>query len=480
MVGVDAASIDLIRANLARLPNFRRVLEGGDLSFTGILGDVTSGSVWPSFAAGKPPGEHGIYHHIQWNPAAMRLQRVAPDWLGYRPFWLDLSDAGTKLCIIDVPMTFPALGRNAVEVVSWASHDQLVPFSCNRTEIERELRRRFSSDPMGHEIPVSKSASTLQAIRNRLLDSARKKGEAISWLLRIEPWDLFIAIFGETHRGGHLLWAPAGDAARSGPSEDLLTVYEAIDQSLGRIVDEAESMNAVFMLFAVHGMARDMSRAGVVPFVMDRVNQLHHAETSPSAQAPRRRSLMRYLRQAVPAPLQNAIGQAVPVAVRDWVVQRATVSGHDWSRTLGFGLLADRAGYIRLNRQGREAEGSLPAGSAEEQRYMAMLAATFRELVDAVTGEKIVDDVISRGALFSGGRADCLPDLFVIWRDTDSTGRARSDRLGLLPAEPLTGRTGNHTADGFAVIISPTRDLTTLPALNSVTDLARWVTATLR
>ena len=110
---------------------------------------------------------------------------------------------------------------------------------CNRTEIERELRRQFSSDPMGHEIPVSKSASTLQAIRNRLLDSARKKGEAISWLLRIEPWDLFIAISAR-RIAVDICCGRRRDAARSGPSEDLLTVYEALDQSLGRIVDEVD------------------------------------------------------------------------------------------------------------------------------------------------------------------------------------------------------------------------------------------------
>ena len=277
MVGVDAASIDVIRANLARLPNFRRVLEGGAYHSLASFGDVASGSVWPSFAAGKPPGEHGVYHHIQWNQATMRLHRVAEEWLGYRPFWLDLARAGTKVCVIDVPMTFPGLGGDAVEVVSWASHDQLVPFSCNRPEIERELRRRFSADPMGHEIPVSKSSATLQAIRNRLIDSARKKSEAIRWLLKLEPWDLFIAIFGETHRGGHLLWAPDGDTAKAGPSEDLLAVYETVDRGLGSILDEIEGMNAVFVLFAVHGMARDISRTGAVPFVMDRVNQLHHA-----------------------------------------------------------------------------------------------------------------------------------------------------------------------------------------------------------
>ena len=65
------------------------------------------------------------------------------------------------------------------------------------------------------------------------------------------------------------------------------------------------------------------------------------------------------------------------------------------------------------------------------------------------------------------------------WRENESSGRARSDRLGLLPPEPPTGRSGNHTRDGFAVIISPSRDLTGMPPLNGVTDLSRWVCAAL-
>ena len=48
-----------------------------------------------------------------------------------------------------------------------------------------------------------------------------------------------------------------------------------------------------------------------------------------------------------------------------------------------------------------------------------------------------------------------------------------------LPQERHTGRTGNHTADGFAVIVSPARGLTGLPPLNRVTELAGWVTAAL-
>jgi predicted AlkP superfamily phosphohydrolase/phosphomutase len=479
MLGIDAASTDLIRANPARLPNFRRLLDSGPFQSLKSWGDVASGSVWPSFAAGMSPGEHAIYHHIQWNPETMRFHRVSRDWIKYAAFWLPIAEAKKKVCVIDVPTTFPLLNEDSLEIVSWASHDRLFPFSCNRPDIERELRRRFSMDPLGHEIPVVKSQAILHATRDRLVDCARQKGEMVRWLLTLEPWDLFITVFGETHRAGHLLWSPDGDMSKTGPSADLVEIYAAIDEGLGRILDDLDGMNATVVLFAVHGMGRDISRMGTIPFIMDRVNELHHAEVSPSTAPPRQRSLMRYLRQAVPASVQHAIGQAVPVGIRDWVVEQAAGGGYDWSRTPGFSLLADLAGYIRFNLKGREAEGILQSGGPEQQRYTAMIEASLRELVDAKTGQKIVADVIPRSALFSGSRVEFLPDLFVTWRDTEWSDRARTERFGLLPEEPLTGRSGNHTRDGFAVINSPSRDITGLPPLNSVTDLGRWVRAAL-
>ena len=233
---------------------------------------------------------------------------------------------------------------------------------------------------------------------------------------------------------------------------------------------------AVFVLFAVHGMARDFSRTAAVPFVMDRVNELHHLQISPASAPPSPAKHDAISPTCGSGAVQHAIGQAVPVGVRDWVVQRATASGHDWSRTPGLALLADRAGYIRLNRQGREAKvfcvgkhrGKTLHGY---NRYR-----------------------ISRPCRCQDGRTDrcrCSSTCVALFRSAirlfarfvcdlaghESSSRARSDRLGLLPREPQSGRTGNHTADGFAVIVSTDGDLTALPPLNSVTDLARWVTA---
>jgi predicted AlkP superfamily phosphohydrolase/phosphomutase len=477
MLGVDAASLDVIRENLPRLPNFARLLANGAHHPLASWGNIAPGAVWPSFATATTPGDHGIYHHIQWNPDAMGLQRVSADWLGYQPFWRDLVAADRKVCVVDVPMTFPAPGDETLEILTFASHDELVPFHCSRADVARELRRRFRLNAMGHEIPVSKSAAALKAVRDRLVASARQKGELTHWLLGLDDWDLLISVFGETHRGGHLLWSPPG-ADGEGPSDDLLAVYAAVDGSLGTICEAVDQIpGAILILFAVHGMQRDVSRAGAVPFVMDRINRDPGGLPSGASGRPRQRSLMRYLREMVPAPVQHAIGQAAPVAIRDWVVERATAGGHDWSKTPGLALPADLSGYIRLNVKGREAKGMLTPGSPDQECYIALIDACLHDLADAASGEKLVRQVCRRPSLFEGKRAELLPDLFVLWRDVPSSGQARSNRLGLLPQEPSTGRSGNHSPDGFAVIVGSLPGSGAPP--KSITDLGPLVSASL-
>ena len=94
MIGLDAADLGLIRANLETLPNLARILADGTLHTLRSTADLLTGSVWPTFYTASNPGEHGIYHHLQWDAAAMRLRRVGVDWLDCSPFWSELERRG--------------------------------------------------------------------------------------------------------------------------------------------------------------------------------------------------------------------------------------------------------------------------------------------------------------------------------------------------------------------------------------------------
>jgi predicted AlkP superfamily phosphohydrolase/phosphomutase len=184
LLGLDAADLGMIETHRASLPTLRRVLDSAAVARLESTADLLTGSVWPTFATGLLPGEHGVYHHLQWDAAAMRLRRVAADWLDWQPFWVELEQHGLDVAVLDVPMAYPGRLTRGVEITNWGSHDRLGPFAAMPASIASQVRRRFSrSHPMGAEIPVDKTPEQLERIRRGLVVGAARKGELACWLL---------------------------------------------------------------------------------------------------------------------------------------------------------------------------------------------------------------------------------------------------------------------------------------------------------
>jgi predicted AlkP superfamily phosphohydrolase/phosphomutase len=427
---------------------------------TGAVRQLTStagalpGSVWPTFYTMQPPGAHGIYHHLQWDPRAMRLRRVTAEWLYSEPFWCDLERRGLRVAAIDVPGMFPSRLERGIEIVNWGSHDQLGPLAAEPEPLSSEIRRRFGRHPMGYEIPVMKTPAQLERIRRALVAGARRKAELSRWVLSLAEWDFFLTVFGETHRGGHILW-PDAEAEEPAGSSALLDVYRAVDQGLGELLEAAAAMRATVVVFSLHGMGPNTSQEHFVVPMLERLNARFmgaHA-VAPTAAPPRQRSLMRVLRERLPAALQHAVAQAVPVSVRDLVVDRQFTAGHDWERTPGFALLADLNGYLRLNIRGREARGMLDRGGEALERYRHWLVRSLTSLRIEETGEPLVGQVLFTEGTFGGPRSEHLPDVVLTWTGAPPAARIRSDLFGTFTAKLATGRGGNHRPDGFCAVL---------------------------
>ncbi len=476
MIGIDAAELSFIEASPSSFPNLSRALKRGVARRLRSTAGELAGSVWPTFYTGAPPGEHGVYHHLQWDAQAMRLRRVSADWLYCEPFWYELERRGHRVIAMDIPMSFPSRLSRGVEVINWGSHDQLGPFTTQPRELKGEIRRRVGAHPMGYEIPVNKTRGELSRIRDNLVAGARIKGDLARWLLGAHEWDFSVVVFGECHRGGHILWPEDASEEAIIPQNALLDVYRAVDEAVGQLLDALPSQTMV-IIFSLHGMGLNNSQEHFVPRIMDRVNRRFRADQSetdaPAAQG--QRSVMRMLREKVPARLQNAIAQAVPVALRDMVVNRATTSGYDWARTPGLAVLADLNGYLRFNLRGREKLGSVDAGSERFAQYVDGLRDCFRGFRLAESGEPLVKDLLFANHDFAGKRSHHLPDVVVTWSGAAPTDRISSTDAGEIVAELATGRSGNHRPDGFCIVIyaDPAQATTVLP--EHILDLAPMV-----
>jgi predicted AlkP superfamily phosphohydrolase/phosphomutase len=458
LIGLDAAELSFVQQHLSDLPTLRRLLETGTLHRLASTAGVFPGSVWPTFYSGRLPGDHGIYHHLQWDSETMQLRRVTEDWLYVEPFWYELERQGLHVAAIDVPMSFPSRLSRGVEIINWGSHDELGSFRTRPGHLRREIRRRFGSHPMGSEIPVRKTSTQLERIRCNLIAGAERKEKLSRWLLTQSNWDFFLTVFGETHRGGHLLWPEVGtEESRNGNA--LLDVYQAVDRSVGRLIEALPEDVTTIILFALHGMGLNDSQEHFIPKIMDRVNAEfvgdHIASDGSGARKvpSRQRSLMRMLRETLPTRLQNTIARAVPVGVRDLVVGRQISAGHDWGRTPGIALLADLNGYLRWNLQGRERSGMLDGGTEEAERYIVWVRECLLGLRISASGAALVRDVLLSREHFPGGRTAVLPDAIVRWNGGPPVSRIESPIIGAIAAERSTGRSGNHRPDGFCVII---------------------------
>lgn len=480
MLAIDAGDVALIRDWLGKLPALRRLFDEGEVFPLHSTAEYISASVWPSFYTGQMPGAHGISQHIQWDPQGMRMRRLSSDWFHCEPFWYDLERRGLKVCAVDVPFTFPSRLQTGCEIINWGSHDLMGPYAGNPAVLGREIRRRFGKHPMGYEIPVNKSRTEVRMLYDQLVAGARLKAQVLKWLAQSVDWDFFLGVFGECHRGGHILFPDPDDSESVVPEDALLNVYRQVDAGVGEILDTVDRENTTVMVFSLHGMRANYSQEHFTRRAMDRINARFMAgagATNEAAAAPPKpqSGLIRKLRESIPARLQYAVARNVPLAVRDWVVGREVTGGVDWQRTRGIALRSDTFSFVRFNVAGRERDGVLVEGSEEYRAYRDWVVHCFLGLRECGTDEPIVRDVLLAHDVLPGPRAELSPDLIIRWAYRRRATAVHSPELGELRAEPETGRTGEHSNDGFAVLLNRREAVGQPPPLTHNTEFPAFV-----
>ena len=475
MIGIDSANFAFIKSNLASLPNFAGALGRGVFRPLESTGDLIAGSVWPTFYTGKLPGEHGVYHILQWDAASMQLRRLSEDWFYCEPFWKQLERGGLRATVLDVPISFPPHLEEGLEVSNWGVHNPFCPYATNRPGLDRDIRARFGKHPMAYEIPVKKPARELPGIRDALIAGARLKAELSRWILGVRPWDFALIVLAETHHGGHTLWPLDGPLGETVPPHALLDVYRAVDDALGVLLEGLDRSNTSIAIFAPHGMGPNRSKDHLTQAAVDAVNRKFAQRNGAAEVVPQRtrRNPMRFLRETVPIRVQNLIAQSVPLGVRDYVMNRSLTAGHDWSNTPALAVRGDVNGYVRFNIRGRERDGLLE--DADRPAYEQLLTECMLSLKSIETGNPIVSGVHLTEGKFSGGRSSLLPDAIVAWTDEPQTAEVDSPLLGRIRGWDDTGPRGHHRSEGFMIMMDPNAEHGTEAAPMHIAELAPMV-----
>jgi predicted AlkP superfamily phosphohydrolase/phosphomutase len=383
----------------------------------------------------------------------MRLKRVNPNWLPLEPFWRVMEQPGFRAITIDVPMTHVPNTGPGLEIAGWGTHQILTRCSVYPLSVKRDLARRFGELPLGSDIPSSKDTEERERVKRRLVLSAERKAELVKWLNATQSWNFFLVVFGEVHRGGHVLWP----ADTSIDPNWLLEVYRAVDHAVGEIVADLGLQDTTVAIFALHGMGPNHSQEHFTSKILAAINRTHGNRTGDSRckASSNGRSALNVLGDRVPQKLQALAKRSLPRSVKDHIINRYHFSGQSWARTSAFTLKSELNGYIRLNLRGREREGILDPDDPATHSYVQRLCEGFTSFHHE-SGAPLVSQIFVTSDIASGDKDRCLPDLAVCWTENQRPASSITSPLyGRIIARPDDWRLGHHRGSGFLTVMQP-------------------------
>lgn len=459
LIGLDAMEWSLVErwAAEGKLPTFQRLLKEGLHGELKTTSEQLPDTVWASIYTGMNPGKFEKYFYVQYDPSTGNLKNVPDDAIHGVPFWEYLSESGKRVCIVDVPK-FPLSRRiNGLHLTNWGAHATKTIRASSPESLLADIDGLFGHHPVGDCDAVDEQPESLHDLRRRTLAGVRLHGELFRSLMEKERWDIFFAGFSAAHCIGHHFWHyldpahPCHDPLDPHKLNDTIEViYRALDDEIAKMLTLAGNNIQCFVI-AGHGMGPLYHASWNLTEILDLLGYGQGPKRDLIPQKSRQAEVnsWRLLKMILPGNVQYAIKAVLPQRLQDELIFRWYAGDRNWAGRRAFAVPNnDSVGAIRINVVGRDKYGIVQPGE-EYERVCHDIAEALYEIVDPVSGRKVVKRVTFSHQEFHGPYLDQLPDLMVLWDQSFPWDSVQSFRLGTLHLRRQDARSGSHSPHGF-------------------------------
>jgi predicted AlkP superfamily phosphohydrolase/phosphomutase len=459
VLALDGTTFDLIGPWLddGSMPNLAALRrEGASGPLRSIVPPVTA-PAWCSFMTGKNPGKHGVFEFFLREPGRFEERPVSSRARAGRTIWEILGDAGKKVLVVNVPVTYPPSPVNGCLVGDFLTPMGARDFTWPPGLLD-EIEAATGPYQLYHvEVYRPGRAGLVLDELDRVLEANRR---ANAWLLREKPWDFAMLHVWGTDRYGHELWHvlderhPMHDPAEAAIwRERCLAYWRRVDAVCGEWM--AAAGDATCVVLSDHGFGP------IHHFLVFNAWLLRSGwiKLKPNALTLLKRSLFEMgLAPAAGYRLAMKLGfarmrLAAGVGTRKRLVERVnraflSLRDVDWSRTRAYSK--GNYGQLFLNLKGREERGIVDPADAES--VLADLERELRRLRDPSTGELLIGDVFRKEELYAGPFLERAPDLTFLPRDMRYKALGTVDFTSNRFVEPVYGNSGDHRMNGVLFV----------------------------
>jgi len=469
IIGLDGFEPALAERWMAegRLPNLAALRKRGAFMPCASTRPPVTFPAWTTCVTGVNPGRHGIFDFSELDHRAQRVRFLNSTWRCAPAIWNILSDAGKRSCVLGVPGTYPPEPINGVMVSGFDSPVATgvdASFVHPQSYYPKVKDWRFA-DFQENNIGPGWHDDALYRMHAKINDKERIACE----LLREEPWDFFMVVFGESDTVAHHFWLfhdPDSPRHREGYSDAIGGIYERLDKSVGELAAIAGE-DALILVVSDHGFGG--AGTGVVHLNnwLAQEGYLHFTGESGSL-------LKKLALSLVPARMRGALFrrfQDLAAAAES----KSRFGGIDWELSTAWSEELNYFPSIRVNLLGRD-----PLGQVKEEDYENFV----RELCEKLNAWEHVAHAWPRAELFEGEEVHRAPDIIIeLALENGYSHSCLRSRSGepfrrIRPDEYLGGKergmTGNHRDPGVLFISQPCT-----AASASLQDIAPTVLAAL-
>jgi predicted AlkP superfamily phosphohydrolase/phosphomutase len=421
VIGIDGATFELIDpwVREGRLPSLARMLErgaSGPLESTVIPNSFPG---WTSCTTGVNPAKHGIFNAlIRKELHTYKMSVVNARDIRVERVWQILSRDGYRVGVMNVPCSYPP-----VEVNGYLIGGMLSPSVDSDFTHPPGLMKEILEATGDYVIDLRTKHIPREQMRDELLHSVEKRGDAMEYLLLTREVDFAFFVFTETDRAQHYFWAdmdsshPAHDPERSARvGSTIRDVYERVDARLGRLLDLVGEETQVYVV-SDHGFGSQPLNVYLNRYLIEKgYLHLHKAEQVGKDLRRATRDILdkvglldaaRSARNMVLGEPESALASDLKdgqLSTKRSNIDRI-IEEIDWSRTTVYALVPRG---VRINLAGRE-----PGGIVRPEEYENVRARVMADLSELryPDGQPVFDKVLKREDVMSGPYLEYAPDI---------------------------------------------------------------------
>ena len=455
VIGLDGATFDIINPMVREglLPVFSGLMEGGAFGRLDSSIPYLSPPAWTSFMTGKNPGKHGILDFFGKCPDNYNARFFNALARGAKPIWTLLSESGKKVCVINVPMTYPPDKVNGVMISGMDTPGRDSNFFYPPSIIH-ELDKNVGGYILekGSRKDITKKSDKYLSDLKRTLEN---RFEVTKYLMEKHPWNLFVIVFEATDRAQHYFWKyidpkhPEFSHSNNRYKHVIHDIYRQMDNKIGELIGKLHDDITVIIL-SDHGFGPLYKSVRLNRWLSSR-GYLSYSGDIPVKS--NRRGIVKWGKKLLPSDVKRFLGKMTGFQ-KDGRQNFNMFSNVNWHKTKAFTMGA--FGNICINLRGREPYGIVEPGS-EFNALRNQIMEELKGLQDPENGCNMIENVYKREEVYTGAFSDTAPDILISWSrgysfigDTEQTILGiKSDRDNLFTTHIWSG---NHRPQGVLFV----------------------------